>query len=432
MEEYLKDQIIAFIKKEKAVKGASKTVMSIPVSGKKFDENEILKMIEAVLDGWWTEGRFAKEFEGKLCNFLGRKYCQIVNSGSSANLLAISALTSFRLKSRRLKKGDEVITVAAGFPTTINPIIQNGLVPVFVDVELGTYNASIEDIKKAISKKTKAIFLAHTLGNVYDIGEVMKLAKKHKLWVIEDNCDALGSKFNGKYTGTFGHISTFSFYPAHHITMGEGGALTTDDPLLDKIIRSMRDWGRDCWCGTGQDNSCKNRFGWKLGKLPAGYDHKYIYSEIGYNLKVTDIQAALGSAQMDKLPQFIKKRKENFQYLYNSLKDLEKYFVLPQWHKKADVSWFGFPITIKKGVKFSRVDLLKYLDEKKIGTRLLFAGNIIKQPYFSNYKIKYRKVGALKNTDIVMNDTFWVGINPLVSREMLDYIIDCFDSFIKK
>jgi CDP-6-deoxy-D-xylo-4-hexulose-3-dehydrase len=404
---------------------------SVPVSGKKYDEHEILSMVEAVMDGWWTEGRFAKEFESKLCGFLGRKYCQIVNSGSSANLLAISALTSSRLKNRRLKKGDEVITAAAGFPTTINPIIQNGLVPVFVDTQIGTYNPSLIDIEKAISKKTKAIFLAHTLGNPFDVEGVMRLAKKHKLWVIEDNCDALGSKFNGKYTGTFGHISTFSFYPAHHITMGEGGALTTDNPLLDKIIRSMRDWGRDCWCGTGQDNSCKNRFGWKLGKLPQGYDHKYIYSEIGYNLKVTDIQAALGCAQMDKLEDFIRQRKENFEYLYEGMQDLGKYFILPQWHKKSDVSWFGFPITIKKEAKFSRVDLLKYLDQKKIGTRLLFAGNITKQPYFINYKIKYRILGHMKGADDVMNNTLWIGVCPSIDRKMLEYVIDSIISFVK-
>lgn len=405
----------------------------VPVSGKIFDEKELINMVDAVMDGWWTEGKYAAEFEKRLAAFLDLNFCIAVNSGSSANLLALSALTSFRLpKEKRLKKGDEVITVAAGFPTTINPIIQNGFVPVFVDVTLGNYNASLENIKKAITKKTRAIFIAHTLGNPLEVAELRKLCDKHKLWLIEDNCDALGSKYNGKFTGTFGHISTCSFYPAHHITMAEGGAVLTNDPILSKVVRSLRDWGRDCVCPTGVDNFCKNRFGWKLGDLPQGYDHKYIYSEIGYNLKITDIQAALGLAQLNKLSKFIQKRKDNFSYLYKSFKQFDKYFILPEWSKKADPSWFGFLLTIKPGAKFSREELLRYLNDKKIGTRLLFAGNITKQPYFKNYKIDYKVVGDLKNADIIMNQTFWIGVYPGLSRIMLNYIIKSFGEFIKK
>lgn len=426
--EIVKQYRIGFLDK-KFISGKS----LVPVSGKIFDEKELINMVSAVMDGWWTEGGYAAEFEKRLASFLCLNFCITVNSGSSANLLALSALTSFRLpKEKRLKKGDEVITVAAGFPTTINPIIQNGFVPVFVDVSLGNYNASLENIKKAINKKTKAVFIAHTLGNPFEVSELRKLCDKYKLWLIEDNCDALGSKYGGKFTGTFGHISTCSFYPAHHITMGEGGAVLTDDPILSKIVRSLRDWGRDCVCPTGVDNFCKNRFGWKLGDLPQGYDHKYIYSEIGYNLKITDIQAALGLAQLDKLSRFIQKRKYNFSYLYKSFKQFDKYFILPEWNKKADPSWFGFLLTVKPEAKFSREELLRYLNDKKIGTRLLFAGNITKQPYFKNYKINYRVVGNLKNTDIIMNQTFWIGVYPGLSKAMLNYIIKSFGEFIKK
>lgn len=404
----------------------------VPVSGKVFDEKELINMVEAVMAGWWTEGKYAAKFEKRLADFFGLKFCAAVNSGSSANLLALSALTSFRLpKEKRLKKGDEIITVAAGFPTTINPIIQNGFVPVFVDVSLGNYNASLKNIKKAITTKTKAVFIAHTLGNPFEVAELRKLCDKHNLWLIEDNCDALGSKYNGQFTGTFGHISTCSFYPAHHITMAEGGAVLTNDPILSKIIRSLRDWGRDCVCPTGVDNFCKNRFGWKLGDLPQGYDHKYIYSEMGYNLKITDIQAALGLAQLEKLPGFIKKRKDNFAYLYEAFKKLDKYFILPEWSSKADSSWFGFLLTIKKEAGFSREELLKYLNDKKIGTRLLFAGNITKQPYFKNYKINYRIAGDLKNTDIIMNQTFWIGVYPGLNKAMLDYVIKSFEEFLE-
>lgn len=406
---------------------------SVPISGKIFDEKELINMVEAVMKGWWTEGEYAAKFERGLADFLGLKFCVAVNSGSSANLLALSALTSFRIpEEKRLKKGDEVITVAAGFPTTINPIIQNDLIPVFVDVVLGSYNASLENIKKAITSKTKAIFIAHTLGNPFEVTELRKICDEHNLWLIEDNCDALGSKYEGQFTGTFGHISTCSFYPAHHITMGEGGAVLTNDPVLSKIVRSLRDWGRDCVCPTGVDNFCKNRFGHKLGDLPQGYDHKYIYSEIGYNLKITDIQAALGLAQLDKLPDFIQKRKDNFSYLYEAFKEFDKYFILPTWSNQSSPSWFGFLLSIKKDAGFSREELLRYLNDKKIGTRLLFAGNITKQPYFKNYNINYRISGDLNNTDEVMNNTFWIGVYPGLNKEMLDYVIKTFKEFLEK
>jgi len=404
---------------------------SIPASGKVFDEREMQLMVEAVLDGWWTEGRFNQEFEKKLAKYIGRKFCATVNSGSSANLLALTALTSFRLGDRRLKKGDEVITVAAGFPTTINPIIQNNLTPVFVDIDLGTYNASIEQIKKAISKKTKAIFLAHTLGNPFNLSEIVKICKKHNLFLIEDNCDALGSVYKNKKTGSFGHISTQSFYPAHHITMGEGGAVLTDDILIDKIIRSLRDWGRDCYCRTGHDGACGKRFLWQLGDLPYGYDHKYTYSEIGYNLKITDMQAALGVAQLDKLDNFIQQRRDNFDFLYEGLKQFEDYFILPQAEKLSQPSWFGFLITLRDSCSFNREELLKYLNKYKIGTRLLFGGNITKQPCFKNYKIKYRKVGSLKNTNKIMKDSFWLGVYPGLNQKMLSFVVKKIGDFIK-
>lgn len=405
---------------------------SIPASGKVFNEKEMQLMIEAILDGWWTEGRFNQEFEKKLAKYIGKKFCATVNSGSSANLLALTALTSFRLGNKRLKKGDEIITVAAGFPTTISPIIQNNLIPVFVDIDLGTYNANTEQIKKAISKKTKAIFLAHTLGNAFNISEIVKICEKHNLWLIEDNCDALGSIYKRKKTGSFGHISTQSFYPAHHITMGEGGAVLTDDSLLNKIIKSMRDWGRDCHCRTGHDDTCKKRYSWKLGDLPHGYDHKYVYSEIGYNLKITDIQAALGLAQLEKLDSFIKKRQDNFNFLHGKLKQFKNYFILPEKEKFSQPSWFGFLITLKDKCPFKREELLKYLNKYKIGTRLLFGGNMIKQPYFKNYQIKYRKIGDLKNTDKVTKDTFWIGVYPGLNQEKLSFVIRKFKDFIKK
>lgn len=404
----------------------------IPAAGKVFDEQEILMATEAILDGWWTEGRFSDLFEKKISKWLGVQYAVLVNSGSSANLLALSALKSVRLGDRKLKDGDEVITVAAGFPSTVNPIAQNNLVSVFVDMDLGSYNIKVEEVKKAVSHRTKAIMIAHALGNPFDLETIVDICQKNNLWLIEDNCDALGSKYSGKFTGTFGHISTASFYPAHHITMGEGGVLFTNDPLLNKIVKSMRDWGRDCWCKTGHDNTCGKRFGWQLGELPEGYDHKYIYSEMGYNLKLTDMQAALGLAQMEKLEGFIEKRKENFKILYDGLKKYENFFIFPAWQDKADPSWFGFLLTVRADAPFDRNRIVRHLQEDKIGTRYLFAGNLTKQPYFINDKVKYRVAGNLKNTDMVMKNTFWIGCYPGLTKEMLEYVMASFNSFLAR
>lgn len=394
-------------------------------AGRIYDHKEMANLVDSALDFWLTSGRFAKQFEKNFASFLGAKYCLLSNSGSSANLLAISALTSPKLGTRQLKPGDEVITTACGFPTTLNPILQNNLIPVFVDIKLGTYNIDADKIKKTISKKTKAIFLPHTLGNPFDIEKVLKIANKHKLWVIEDNCDALGSKYKGKYTGTFGDISTFSFFPAHHITMGEGGAVLSNNFELKKIITSFRDWGRDCWCETGCDNTCKKRFSWQLGKLPLGYDHKYTYSHIGYNLKLTDMQAAVGVKQLKKLPDFIKARKKNFAYLYNFLKKYEKFLLLPTIEKQADPSWFGFPVLVKKTSPFSRDKIVEYLEKNKIATRMLFGGNLLKQPAYKNIKCKI--FGNLENTDIVMNQLFWIGVYPGIKKDQLKYIEKIFN-----
>jgi CDP-6-deoxy-D-xylo-4-hexulose-3-dehydrase len=401
---------------------------SVNYGGRVYDQAELANLVDASLDFWLTAGRYAAQFEEKLAKFLGVKHCMLVNSGSSANLIAISALTSPKLGGKRLNPGDEVITTACGFPTTLNPIIQNNLVPVFIDVELSTYNINIELLEKAVSKKTKAIFVPHTLGNPANMGEIMRVAKKHDLWVIEDNCDSLGSKYKGKFTGTFGHISTCSFYPPHHITMGEGGAVLTNDPLLKKIILSFRDWGRDCWCDPGRDNTCGRRFSMQMGKLPYGYDHKYIYSHIGYNLKVTDMQAAVGVAQLNKLPKFIKARKNNFAALYKALKKYEKFLVLPKPAKNSDPSWFGFPILVKGTAPFERAELIEYLEENKIATRTLFGGNLTKQPAYQG--IKYRLVGDLKNTDLVMNNLFWVGVYPGITKQKLSYMVKTFDRFM--
>ncbi|MFH1905715.1 MAG: lipopolysaccharide biosynthesis protein RfbH [bacterium] len=400
----------------------------IKYAGRVHDEKEIINLVDASLDFWLTTGRYAKEFEKELAKFLGVKYCLLTNSGSSANLLAISALTSPLLKERRLKAGDEVITIACGFPTTLNPIIQNNLIPVFIDVDLGTYNIQADKIKKAITKRTKAVFIAHTLGNPAEIDKIMKIVKKRNLFLIEDNCDSLGSKYKGKFTGSFGHISTCSFYPAHHITMGEGGAVLTSDPLLKKIILSFRDWGRDCWCEPGYDNTCGKRFSCHFDKLPHDYDHKYIYSHIGYNLKITDMQAAIGVEQLKKLPSFVEKRKENFKVLYNKLKKYENYFVLPQTTKNSDPSWFGFPILIKGNAPFTRNDWVRYLEKNKVATRMLFGGNLIKQPAYKN--AKYKVFGDLKNTDLVMNNLFWIGVYPGITKEKLDYVVKVIDRFL--
>ena len=406
---------------------------NIAASGKVLDQNDLSNMIDASLDMWLTAGRFAEEFEKEFPKSLGAEYCAIVNSGSSANLVALSALTSYKLGEKRLKPGDEVITLAAGFPTTVTPIVQNRLVPVFADVELGTYNIDIEQLDKGVSERTKAIFIAHTLGNPFDVDKVLEIADKYDLWIIEDNCDALGSKYGNKYTGTFGDVSTFSFYPAHHITMGEGGAVVSDDTELHKIVCSFRDWGRDCWCPPGKDNTCKNRFGWKMGSLPLGYDHKYVFSHLGYNLKATDFQAAVGLSQLRKLSEFKKKRKENFNLLYNGFKKegLDKYFILPRWLPKSDVSWFGFPLTIRDRVRFQRKELIDFLERKKIGTRLLFAGNIVRQPAFTEGDIRYRVICNLTNTDKICMNTFWIGLWPGIAARQIQYMINSFTSFSK-
>lgn len=405
-------------------------VTPVKVSGRFFDEKEIEKAVEASLEFWLTEGHFAEEFCNQFAKFLGVKYVTLTNSGSSANLAAFLALTSPKLGMRRIKPGDEVITIACSFPTTINPIIQFGAIPVFVDVDLGTRNAISNLIEKAISKKTKAIMMAHTLGNPFDLKEVMRIAKKYKLWVIEDCCDALGSKYMGKYVSTFGDLATFSFYPAHQMTMGEGGAVITNDPQFYAIVNSFCEWGRDCWCRTGQDNRCGRRFCMKLGKLPYGYDHKYIYSHIGYNLKPTDIQAAIGLAQLEKLPLFIKARKRNFDFLYKSLKKYEKFFILPTWDKNTDPCWFGFMIVVREKCPFSRLDIVNFLQKNKIETRSLFAGNLLRQPAY--LEIKHRVVGNLKKSDFIMNNGFWIGVYPGNDEQKLNYVISKFEEFCKK
>jgi CDP-4-dehydro-6-deoxyglucose reductase, E1 len=399
----------------------------VPPSGKVLGAMELQYMVEASLDGWLTTGRFNDAFEKRLSEFLGVKHVITTNSGSSANLLAFSALTSPKLGDRAVKPGDEVISVAAGFPTTVNPIMQFGAVPVFVDIHIPTYNIDPEKIEAAISPKTKVIMLAHTLGNPYNLEVVVALAKKHKLWLIEDCCDALGSTYNGKLVGNFGDIATLSFYPAHHITMGEGGAVFTNNGELKKIIESFRDWGRDCYCPPGKDNTCGKRFGWKLGDLPEGYDHKYTYSHMGYNLKISDMQAACALAQMDRLGDFIAARKNNFAYLKAGLKSCEEFLLLPESTFQSDPSWFGFPITIKSYANIKRVDLLQYLDQNKIGTRLLFAGNLTRQPYMKGRN--FRISGELTNTDIVMSDTLWIGVYPGLSMEMLDFVIAKLEAF---
>jgi CDP-6-deoxy-D-xylo-4-hexulose-3-dehydrase len=396
-------------------------------AGRVYDDEEMSLLVDSSLDFWLTAGKYARQFEEDFAKFLGMKYCLLTNSGSSANLLAISALTSPKLEEKRLKPGDEVITTACGFPTTLNPIIQNGLVPVFIDVELETYNICADLIENAISDRTKAIFIPHTLGNPANVGAIVNAAERHDLWFVEDNCDALGSRYDNRYTGTFGHISTYSFYPAHHMTMGEGGAVMTNDFLLKKILLSFRDWGRDCWCETGQDNSCGKRFARQLGGLPYGYDHKYIYSHIGYNLKVTDMQAAIGVAQLKKLPTFIEKRKYHFAMLYDSLKKYDRFLLLPRATPRSEPSWFGFPIIVKDNAPFTRADIVRYLEDHKVATRMLFGGNLLKQPAYEG--INYRLSGTLDNTDMVMNNLFWIGVYPGLTGEMLEYITAKFDAF---
>ena len=395
-------------------------------AGRVFDEHEMVNLVDSSLDFWLTYGAYSKKFEKEFAKMLGVKWAFLVNSGSSANLLAFFALTSPLLKERRIKKGDEVITVAAGFPTTVAPIVQYGAVPIFVDMELEYFNIDHTKLELALSPKTKAVMVAHTLGNPFNIKAVKEFCDKHDLWLIEDNCDALGSLYNGKPTGTWGDIGTSSFYPPHHMTMGEGGATYTNNPLLKKIMLSMRDWGRDCWCESGVDNTCKKRFSQKFGELPIGYDHKYVYSHFGFNLKVSDMQAAVGCAQIEKFPTFVARRKENFKRLYDGLKDIkELILVTPQ--PNSDPSWFGFMMTVADGAKFSRNDLSEYLEKAGIQTRNLFAGNMTRHPLFADLQVgkDYRVVGELKNTDKIMNDSFWIGVYPGMSAEKINYRCNC-------
>ncbi|MGL4721747.1 MAG: lipopolysaccharide biosynthesis protein RfbH [Desulfovibrionaceae bacterium] len=448
MEQKLRQNVIDSAKEYyQHVYAKERTFNYIPASGKVLDESDLLNMIEASLDMWLTTGRFNDEFEHSLANYLGIRHALSTNSGSSANLLALSALTSYKLGDKRLKKGDEVITVAACFPTTVNPIIQQGLIPVFVDCELETYNIDTSKIEESITNKTKAIMIAHTLGSTLQFDVVVELCKKYNLWLIEDSCDALGAEFNGKKLGTIGHIGTYSFYPAHHITMGEGGAVVTNDSALYKIILSFRDWGRDCWCPSGKDNTCARRFSLSLGNLPSGYDHKYTYSHIGFNLKITDWQAALGISQIKKLPAFITKRTQNAHYLLAQLADLHEYLIIPTVPHNVHPSWFGFLLSVKENAPFTKQQLVEYLEENGVGTRQLFAGNILRQPMLLNNEVLVKiahlpsitsntitdeHYKMLPNTDFIMNNTFWVGIFPELSEKELGRTSACIHTFIKK
>ena len=404
-------------------------ISQIPVSGKVFDADELTNLVDSSLDFWLTSGRYAHEFEEEFAKVMGVKHAMLCNSGSSANLLAVSALKSERLGKRALVDGDEVITLAAGFPTTVNPIIQNRLIPVFIDCELGTYDATAEQMQAALSPKTRAIVMAHTLGNPFNLDAVMQIAKENKLFVIEDSCDAVGATYDGKPVGSFGDLSTASFYPAHHVTMGEGGCVQAKTASMRKIVESLRDWGRDCWCPTGEDNTCGRRFDWELGGLPYGYDHKYTYSHIGYNLKLTDMQAAVGVAQLKKLPGFIAARRKNFNRLYEGLKKYEEFFILPQSTPKSEPSWFGFLLTIRPGSPFGRYDLVQHIESHRIGTRQLFGGNLLQQPAYLN--IPHRVVGDLTNSDIITTNTFWLGVFPGLTDEMIDYMIAVVSEFVE-
>jgi CDP-6-deoxy-D-xylo-4-hexulose-3-dehydrase len=396
----------------------------IPYAGRVFDDDELVCLVEASLDFWLTSGRFADRFEHDFARFCGIRYAMLVNSGSSANLAALSCLTSLKLGERQLRPGDEVITLATGFPTTVNPIVQNQLVPVFVDVDLSTYNLDVTQLEAAYSERTRAIMVAHTLGNPFDLDAVTSFAKRRNLWLIEDCCDAVGATYKGKTVGTFGDLSTVSFYPAHHITMGEGGCVLTDNTVLKTLVESFRDWGRDCWCDPGKENTCGKRFGWKIGDLPEGYDHKYIYTHIGYNLKLTDMQAAVGVAQLQKLPAFVAARRQNFAELYEGLKDLEEFFVLPKATEGSEPSWFGFPLAVRKGAPFTRREVTQHLEARRISTRLLFGGNLVRQPAYLN--VPHRTVNELPNADFVMENVFWIGVYPGLGRQAIEYIHETF------
>ena len=412
-------------KKPKFIAGQS----PVPVSGKVYDYSDMQNLVESGLDFWLTTGRFNREFEKTLARFLTTQHVLTCNSGSSANLLALTALTSHLLKDKALKAGDEVITCATGFPTPINPILINNLVPVFLDVDIPSYNMDVTKLEEAITPKTKAIMVAHTLGNPFDLEKIKAIADKYNLFLVEDTCDALGAEYNGQKVGTFGDIGTLSFYPAHHITMGEGGAVFTNRSVLKRALESIRDWGRDCYCEPGKDNTCNKRFCQQLGDLPFGYDHKYTYSHVGYNLKITDMQASVGLSQLKHLPKFIEKRQENFDILFNGLKEFEEFFILPKVSPKAKPSWFGFPITIRPNAPFTRNKLVEFLDENKIGTRLLFGGNLLKQPYMKNQH--YKIIGDLTNSNIVVNNTFWIGVYPGLGAEELNYVLEIFRKFLK-
>jgi CDP-4-dehydro-6-deoxyglucose reductase, E1 len=401
----------------------------VPVSGRTFDAAELEHLVSSALDFWLTTGRYAEQFERDFARFMHVRNVALVNSGSSANLIAVSCLISPRLEDRRIRPGDEVITLAAGFPTTVNPIVQNGLVPVFVDIDIDTLNVDTAQLERALSDRTRAIILAHTLGNPFDAACVRQFADDHGLWMIEDCCDAVGSKYQGRSVGTFGDLATVSFYPAHHITMGEGGAVLTSTPLLHTLVESFRDWGRDCWCEPGKANTCGKRFDWQLGSLPHGYDHKYIYSHLGYNLKLTDMQAAVGVAQLKKLPDFIDARRHNFSRLHSALKQHEDVLMLARATSGADPSWFGFPIIVREGAPFTRDQLVQFLESRQIGTRLLFAGNITRQPAYR--EVRYRIAGELTNTDRVMRDCFWVGVYPGLTDPMIDYLAECVGRFVR-
>lgn len=402
----------------------------VPYAGRVYDHDDVTHLVDASLDFWLTAGRYAHQFEAEFSDFVGAKHTLLTNSGSSANLLALSALTSSKLGDRRLCPGDEVVTVASGFPTTVNPIFQNNLIPVFVDVNPKTYNVDIDQLQAAIGPKTRAIMLAHTLGNPFDIDAVLTLAEKHKLWLVEDCCDALGTLYNGQHVGTFGHLATASFYPAHHITMGEGGAVFCSEKRLARLVESFRDWGRDCWCAPGHDNSCGKRFDWQLGELPKGYDHKYIYTHVGYNLKATEMQAAVGVSQLKKLPGFIEARRANFRRLHEGLAGYQESLILPESAANSEPSWFGFPITVRENAGFSRGELVAHLEKSKIATRMLFGGNLLRQPLYKDRE--FRVVGDLRNSDRIMNDMFWTGLFPGLTGEMLDYMIGAFDQFFDR